>query len=52
MVNYCLEIVLEKLTLKNYCKKFTGGRSVKEDGGILSDQIAAENGVFYFSMLQ
>jgi hypothetical protein len=25
---------------------------VKEDGGILSDQIAAENGVFYFSMLQ
>jgi hypothetical protein len=40
MVNYCLEIVVEKLTSKNYCQKITGGRSVEEDGGILSNQIA------------
>jgi hypothetical protein len=42
MVNYCLEIAVDKLTSKIYCQKIIGDQSVEEDGGILSNQIGNE----------
>jgi hypothetical protein len=34
------KIAVEKLTSKSYCQKISEGRSVEEDGDILSNQIA------------